>query len=126
MNDHLMQMGGVTHNEIEPPHYWQEIKKIAQRLNVPPGTSNEVDIIMANGEAYSVPAILNAFLDRMDGALSADQNFREAVAAVIGSATITTVIGDAGNRERVTVRKDLFEHMCALFSYPKADYNEKT
>ena len=126
MNDHHMQMDGVTHNEIKPPHYWQEMKKIAQRLNVPPGASNEVDITMENGESYSVPAMLNAFLDRMDGALSADQNFREAVAAVIGSATITTVIGDAGNRERVTVRKDLFEHMCMFFSCPKMDYDEKT
>jgi len=62
----------------EPPEPWPQLPALAERLGVKPddgaqGTEHRTYLVMKDGRRYDLFELINAFLDRMDGATHDDR-----------------------------------------------------
>jgi hypothetical protein len=62
-----------SHSNILAPSYqcqeqFKDLPRLAKRLGVPPGGNDSVMMRMCDGTVYSLPAIIDALLDRIDKA----------------------------------------------------------
>jgi hypothetical protein len=59
-----------TFQILKPRDIWSGIPALAERLGVKEGQgTGEIDIILGDGRKYSIYALVNAFLDKIETAL---------------------------------------------------------